>query len=358
MEAHGRTYDPALVDAIEEKKRFIDFGGMPLELRPIPDDDREHALDPRVLEYAISKTKPADPSWHVRSFIDDRKSYSKPNQYFDSGTLTYKGFFIKFPDRWIFCHSYTPQNHEPGSAVLLYLHGGGFCNGLVEKYEPSLRFLADLSGAVILYPEIRMAPDNPFPQPVDDADDLVTWLAEHAGELGASPDRIVLAGDSAGGNLCHAAVQRHKGDGLIKSIVTFYPLVDAAVDTRDATWSYDEYPMLEEQAQWAKARVDRIKDPLLEHTYVLGELDKLADPLISPMHLEDVSYWPRTVMVASEFCYLRLQDEQFAKKLFDQGVDVRAIRYLGMDHGFFESGGTGPQAEDLCRVIAQELANA
>ena len=356
MEVHGRTYDIALVDAIEEKKRIVDVDGMPLELRPIPDDDRPHALDPRVVEYARSKNAPADPSWHVRNFADERKSYTKPNQYFDEGTLSYKGFFCKFPDRWLFCHSWTPANHKPGSACLLYLHGGGFCTGLMEKYEPSLRHLADISGAVVLYPELRMAPDCPFPGPVDDADDMVSWVAQHADELGIDADKIMLAGDSAGGNLCNGAVLRHKGDGLIKGIVTFYPLVDAKVDTRDATWTYDEYPWLDEQATEAKARVDRIKDPILEHMYVLGDLDKLGDPLISPLHLDDVSFWPRTVMVSSEFCYLRLQDEQFAKKLFDQGVDVRCIRYLGMDHGFFEAGGTGPQAEDLCRVIAGELA--
>ncbi|MBQ6395612.1 MAG: alpha/beta hydrolase fold domain-containing protein, partial [Atopobiaceae bacterium] len=171
--------------------------------------------------------------------------------------------------------------------------------GLMEKYEPSLRFLADLSGSVVLYPELRMAPDCPFPQPVDDADDLVTWVAEHAEELGCDPNRIVIAGDSAGGNLCYAAAIRHKDDDLIKSMVTFYPLVDAKVDTRDATWTYDEYPWLEEQAVEAKARVDRIKDPGLEHLYVLGELEKLGDPLISPMWYEDPAIFPRTVMVAS-----------------------------------------------------------
>lgn len=82
----------------------------------------------------------------------------------------------------------------------------------------------------------------------------------------------------------------------------------------------------------------------------------MTDPLISAAYCDDLSVFPRTVVVSSEFDFLRYQDEKFAKQLADAGVDVRAIRYLGCDHGFFEACGVMPQAEDLCRIMAKEIA--
>ena len=105
------------------------------------------------------------------------------------------------------------------------------------------------------------------------------------------------------------------------------------------------------------SRVDRIRlmNDDLPRIYTNGDAELIKDERISALYADDVSMFPRTLVVSSEFDYLRYQDELFAKKLQDAGVDVRAIRYGGCDHGFFETCGVMPQAEDLCRVIAEEI---
>lgn len=115
---------------------------------------------------------------------------------------------------------------------------------------------------------------------------------------------------------------------------------------------------MDEQRTEALSRVDRIRlaNNDLPPMYVNGDADKMLDPLISALFAEDVSAFPRTVIISSEYDYLRYQDELFAKRLQDAGVDVTAIRYRGCDHGFFEMYGVMPQAEDVCRVISEELA--
>lgn len=352
-----RTYDPKLADIIAEKAHVIDVDGLKLEIRPIPDDDREHVVDPRVYDYAMSKINaPKDPNAKVPDFMDNRKTFSKPTCPFDEGTCEHELVMADLGDRWLPTHVYTPASHEPGSPCLIYIHGGGFINGLVEKYENSLRYLADISGAIVLYPEVRMAPECPFPGPVDDADNMVDWAIDHADELGIDPKKIGLAGDSAGGSLVCAAAIRQAAKGNVALLIHFYALVDATPEQWDY-WSYDLYPVIEEHAQAARNRIDRIKNAGdAAMIYVLNDKKKLYDPLVSAICTENMAVFPRTVVVSSEYDYLRVQVERLGKKMQDAGCDVRVIRYLGMDHGFFENGGTAPQAEDLCRVIAEELA--
>ena len=142
----------------------------------------------------------------------------------------------------------------------------------------------------------------------------------------------------------------------IKAVVELYPLVDGGPVPDE--WSYDLYEVVDEQRPEALSRVDRIRlaNNDLPPMYVNGDADKMLDPLISALFAEDVSAFPRTVIISSEYDYLRYQDELFAKRLQDAGVDVTAIRYRGCDHGFFEMYGVMPQAEDVCRVISEELA--
>jgi acetyl esterase/lipase len=143
--------------------------------------------------------------------------------------------------------------------------------------------------------------------------------------------------------------------GCIKLVIEMYPLIDAG-PVPDA-WSYDLYPVLESQRDEAMSRVSRFLAPSdsLAETYTRGNRSTLLDPLISVIYCDDLSVFPRTVVVTADYDYLRYQGELFAKRLFDSGVSVRAIRYAGCDHGFFETCGVMPQVEDLCHIFAEEL---
>ncbi|MGH9039120.1 MAG: alpha/beta hydrolase fold domain-containing protein, partial [Acidimicrobiia bacterium] len=101
---------------------------------------------------------------------------------------------------------YTPAGAGPGPLpVLVWFHLGGFVFGSVDWIDPISRTLANRSGCVVVSVDYRLAPEHPYPAAVDDAWTAVTWVAEHAAEIGADPARLAVGGDSAGANLATVA---------------------------------------------------------------------------------------------------------------------------------------------------------
>lgn len=356
MEDFGRTYDDSYADLIEQgATKVILADGLELELRPMPDESREHALDPRVFELTRKRLSGEFITPSGMDFEAMRNRPNKENHNIDSGDVIEAVETMELDGRKVALYVFTPAGLEEPAPVLAYFHGGGFMVGNIGQFRPALRYIAEQAGVVVVFPDYRLAPENKFPAGVNDCNETIDYLAEHAERLHIDMNRLGIAGDSAGGSLCNAVAQLRAGTGTVKLVVEMYPCVDCGPIPE--AWSYDLYPMLPEQEREARSRVDRIKSSFegLEAIYTGGN-PSVTDPLISAAYCDDLSVFPRTVVVSSEFDFLRYQDEKFAKQLADAGVDVRAIRYLGCDHGFFEACGVMPQAEDLCRIMAKEIA--
>ncbi len=109
----------------------------------------------------------------------------------------------------------TPtEGAEPRPAVLS-LHGGGMCAGTAQlETQPAGRLAREL-GAVVVLPNYRLAPENPFPAGLDDAMDTLQWMVKSAHELGIDPGRIAVCGTSAGGGLAAAVAQRAFDAGIL-----------------------------------------------------------------------------------------------------------------------------------------------
>ncbi len=349
----GRTYDVALVDRIAERAKVVEEDGLAIESRPVPDDDRENVVDPRVLALTLKKLSGEVAIIPMNDVVTMRGRLNKPTYPIISTKVEHRVELMEFPDRWIPLHVWTPENHEAGTPVLCYFHGGGWTFGQVAAYENAMAYLAEVSGCVVTYTEYRLAPENPFPKPLLDCSATVDWVVAHADELGIDPDKVAVMGDSAGGSLANGVVQMQASRNPIKLDVCLYGFVCGDPVPEDFT--YDWFPVIEEQKAAAKNRVDRIKDSIdAGNMYGLHE-DIYQDPLVGAMAAKDVSMFPRTLVVYGGYDYLRIDSQRFARKLADGGVDVRTIRYEGCDHGWFESCGEMPQAEDLCRVVAEEL---
>ena len=362
MAKDGRTYDASFADIIAEGARVVSLDdGTELELRPMPDEKREHALDPRVYELTKKRLSGAFATPSGMDFEAMRKRPNKENHNIDDGAVieTVETMHLTGRDddaaRDIELYVFTPAGLSERAPIAVFYHGGGFTVGNIGMYRPALRYLAEQADCVVVFPDYRLAPEHPFPAGLNDCDETLDYLADHAERLGIDMGRLAVAGDSAGGSLANGVVQLRAGSGLIKLVMEMYPAVDSGPVPSE--WSYDMYPWLPEQAEEAKSRVDRIKASAgdLSAVYTAGDAEKMLDPLISAAYCKDLSVFPRTVIASSEFDYLRYQDERFAQQLRAAGVEVRAIRYLGCDHGFFEACGVMPQAEDLCRVMAAEV---
>lgn len=351
----ARTYDRALVDAIKQKAHVIDADGLKVELRPVPDDDREFALDPRILAATLPKLQGEEVVVPMDDILSMRKRAIKPTFPINEGEVSRITRIMWFDGRGISVHIWTPANKRDDAPIAVYIHGGGFCYGCVEERDPMLRYLADVTGCVVAYPEYRLAPEDPFPAAPNDCSNCIDWLAEHAEEYGFNIDKLVVIGDSAGGNLTNTMVQMQAEKHPVKLAATMYPLVDAYPPTRNMDFSYERYDHLPEQEAACYNRVERILNAGVEPFYTNNDEEALKDPLISAWYAEDLSIWPRTIVAYSEFDFLRCQDERWAKRLQDEGVDVRCVRYCGCDHGFLERFGTQPQAEDFIDIVAEEM---
>ena len=136
---------------------------------------------------------------------------------------------------------------EPGPAAL-YLHGGGMIVGHVGLFDGSVSRYVSASGTPILSVDYRLAPEHPYPVPVEDAYAALAWLHEHAADLGVDPARIGVFGDSAGGGLAAAVsilARDRKGPAIAKQILVM-PMLDDRTLTPDpqlapfVVWSWDD----------------------------------------------------------------------------------------------------------------------
>ncbi|MDQ4117302.1 MAG: alpha/beta hydrolase, partial [Actinomycetota bacterium] len=144
----------------------------------------------------------------------------------------------------------------PGTPLplLVYFHGGGWVIGNIEIVDKPCRALANASQCVVAAAQYRLAPETKFPGPVEDCYAATRWLAEHAGELGAAPDKVAVGGDSAGGNLAAAVslMARDRGGPRIDYQLLIYPVTAPARGTQFASYedNADGYLLTRGAMEW------------------------------------------------------------------------------------------------------------
>ena len=120
------------------------------------------------------------------------------------------------------------------------------------------------------------------------------------------------------------------------------------------------YPIIEEHKELMKSRIDRIRlgssGKSEDSLYLQGKIES-NDPDVSAVYMSDeaIQSFPTSVIAVSEYDFLRVGDEYFAKRIKNLGGSCKIIRYAGCDHGFFDLLGTIPQAEELCHTLAEEI---
>jgi acetyl esterase len=235
---------------------------------------------------------------------------------------------------------YTPEKPEPRPLVA-YFHGGGFVFCSIDTHDGTCRRLADAAGAVVVSVDYRLAPDYAFPVPLEDCYAATAWAYEHATELGADPTRLVVAGDSAGGNFAAvtALLARERGGPPIAHQVLIYPVIDAACDTPSFAENADGYFLEAAAMRWFWSQY-------------LGPEGDAADPNASPSRADDHTGLPPATVITAEYDPLRDEGEAYAETLEAAGVPVTQVRYDGMIHGFVSMPGLFPEADEAMARIA------
>jgi len=192
---------------------------------------------------------------------------------------------------------YRPRNAEGPLPLLVNLHGGGFVFGNLSGADWLCGQLADRVGAVVVSVDYRLAPEHPAPAPYEDAWAATAWLLEHAGRWGADPNRAVIVGESAGGNLAAlvtlALRDRRRTDpgapGLVGQVL-IYPSTDLTMTTGSATAMVDA-PVLN------KAAVDWYGRQYVPQGLPHSILPD--DPRVSPLRAADHTDLPPALVVAA-----------------------------------------------------------
>ena len=123
---------------------------------------------------------------------------------------------------------YRPLQGQPAAAALVYLHGGGFITGSAEAYHRQCARFANELGLLVVNVEYRLAPEAPFPAALEDAYAALKWTHDQAGALGIDPQRIAVAGDSAGAGLAAGTAQlaHDRAEVPLAFQLLLYPMLD------------------------------------------------------------------------------------------------------------------------------------
>lgn len=247
--------------------------------------------------------------------------------------------------------------YDPGGEgarpALIYLHGGGWVMGDLEMHDATCRGLAALVGCVVVSVDYRLAPEHPYPAALDDALAAIAWVRANAAALAVDPERLVVGGSSAGGNLAAAAALRLRGDaeragaaGALAPLAAqllLYPVLDS----RLATASIAEFG--------AGHLLDRAQLAFYWDAYApIARVDRTV-ALVSPAHARSLAGLPPAVVVSAEHDPLRDEAEQYAARLRADGVRVELRRVRGQIHGFLALFPDDPEVEALLQRVARDL---
>ena len=124
--------------------------------------------------------------------------------------------------------TYKPVNQSGALPAFLWIHGGGYIMGDVEANDVICKYATLAGECVTVSVEYRLAPENPFPAPLDDCYAALKWLASHTDELGVAANRIAIGGASAGGGLAAglALLTRDRAEVDIIAQFLIYPMID------------------------------------------------------------------------------------------------------------------------------------
>jgi acetyl esterase len=243
---------------------------------------------------------------------------------------------------------YTPVG-KTGTVTpaCVYFHGGGWVIGDLDTHDELCRVLANESGARVLSVDYRLAPEHKFPAAYEDALAALVWAEREAGSLKINPNRLAVAGDSAGGNLAAAVALAARAKGLPKPRfqLLIYPVTQARAG----------FPSMEALATGyflEKASMNWFFDQ-----YIPAGTD-LDDPRLSPLAAGDVSGAAPAMVIVAGYDPLRDEGIAYAEKLKRAGVACTLSDYDTMVHGFAAMGAIVPHAARALREAGQAMAAA
>ncbi|HUN98923.1 MAG TPA: alpha/beta hydrolase [Bradyrhizobium sp.] len=237
---------------------------------------------------------------------------------------------IPAPHGTIPARIYTPLTLRQNNALapcLVFFHGGGWVIGDLDSHDVVCRKLGDESNMIIIAVDYRRAPEHRFPAAFDDALTATKWIAANASRLGIDASRLVVGGDSAGGNLAAVvAIAARDGSGpVITGQMLIYPVTDLAM-------THPSHREPETSLLLSHSLMHWFRDQ-----YLSGVAD-IDDWRASPLRAKTLAGLPSTYVLTAGADPLRDEGDEYAARLQQAGVIVTHRKFPGQFHGFFTMG--------------------
>jgi acetyl esterase len=255
--------------------------------------------------------------------------------------------WINARGRRIFCHLHRPVDRAM-LPVAVYFHGGGWYFSSVDTHDRVAREIAAAGELAVVSVDYALSPEAKFPQALEECAAVVRHLATHGADWQLDPSRIVVCGDSAGGNLALATglLLRDTGGPTLRGILAAYPVCDSDFFT----------PSYREFAAGLPLTAEKMR--FFWNAYVSQAAD-MVHPLAAPLRA-DLRGLPPVLLQVAEVDVLRSEGEALGHRLREAGVAVELEIFPGLTHGFMRATGAVARAREamakagvwLHRVIA------
>ena len=291
-----------------------------------PNAATDPRIDPQVRAFLADLNKDSSPFWtlpqpkpqDILTGLQNKTSVDMSGVTTVEKTISQDGRSVKI-------YIMTPEHGVDKPGVLLFIHGGVWIVGNFQNHQRLLRDLVVGSGQVGVFVEYTPLPEAKYPTQLEESYAALKWVAAHAGDFGADGNRIVVAGNSVGGNMTAALtlMAKDRNGPKIAYQVLFIPATDASVDTG----SYLEFGTGRFLAR-----------SFMKYGWDLYAPDAKTrnNPYVSPLRAsnDELKGLPPALVITAENDPLRDEGEAYARKLKDAGVAVAATRYNGMIHDF------------------------
>ena len=253
-----------------------------------------------------------------------------------------KPLSIPAPHGAIPARIYTPKQLRKTDGLapcLVFYHGGGWVIGDLDSHDVVCRKLAHEGELIVISIDYRLAPEHKFPAAVDDAIEAAKWIAANAKQFGIDASRLMVGGDSAGGNLAAVvAIAARDGNGpAIAGQLLIYPATDFAMTHPSHSEPETSILLTHSVIKWFR-------------DHYLGDAD-INDWRASPARATTLAGLPPAYVLTAGADPLRDEGDEYAGRLKEAGVPVTYRTFPGQFHGFFTMGKLLQQANIAAREI-------
>ncbi len=281
----------------------------------------------RLLLWLLSKSKSL-PTYEMNP-VDARRASEKRHlqigKYIDFSPIPLFNIFdtnIPGRDGEIPVRIYQASNQK-NLPTIVFFHGGGFVLRSVDSHDKVCRRIARDNNAVVISVEYRLAPEFKFPIPLNDCYDATVWASKNADIHKGDTSRLVVMGDSAGGNLSTAVclLSRDLKGPKICYQVLIYPCTDATLSCASIDEYKEGYLLTKKVMHW-----------FIDHYKTKDE--DVYSPYLSMLLAKDLTNLPPAFIFTAEYDPLKDEGRQYAERMKEAGNKVIYKDYGGMIHGF------------------------